>query len=97
MKNTKMHHIALKYYHIKQATKEMLHFLPYPQTPASANAWFISNGVCKSHWAKALGFHRNDVTDLLSGKMKGKYGRAHYAAIALGLKPDPAANGGKAA
>lgn len=64
--------------------------LPYPQTPASANAWFISHGICKTHWAQAQGINRMILVDLLRGRLKGLRGEAHHAAIALGLKADPA-------
>ena len=64
--------------------------LPYPQTPTSANAGFISHGICKAHWAQAKGFDRMTVVDLLRGRLKGLRGEAHHAAVALGLKADPA-------
>ncbi|AZE47170.1 MULTISPECIES: DNA-binding protein [Pseudomonas] len=64
--------------------------LPYPQTPTSANAWFVSHGICKSQWARALGFDRMTVVDLLRGRLKGHRGEAHHVAVALGLKPNPA-------
>ncbi|MCL2076047.1 MAG: DNA-binding protein [Betaproteobacteria bacterium] len=64
--------------------------LPYPQTPQSARRWFSANGVAIQAWANAHGFARFDVVDLLRGKLKGKYGRSHRVAIALGLKPDTA-------
>lgn len=63
--------------------------LPYPQTPESANAWFIRHGICKTHWAQAQGIHRMVLVDLLRGKLKGLRGEAHRAAVALGLKADP--------
>lgn len=64
--------------------------LPYPQTPESANAWFIRHGICKTHWAQAQGINRMILVDLLRGRLKGLRGEAHHAAIALGLKADPA-------
>jgi gp16 family phage-associated protein len=64
--------------------------LPYPQTPASANAWFVRHGVCKAQWARDMGFDRMVVVDLLRGRLKGLRGDAHLVAIALGLKADPA-------
>lgn len=64
--------------------------LPYPQTPTSANAWFIRHGVCKTRWAEALGVDRMTVVDLLRGRLKGFRGEAHRAAVALGLKASPA-------
>lgn len=66
--------------------------LPYPQTPESANAWFLRHGICKSHWAKAHGINRMILVDLLRGRLKGHRGAAHHAAIALGLKADPKAD-----
>jgi gp16 family phage-associated protein len=63
--------------------------LPYPQTPESANAWFVRHGICKSHWAEAQGIDRMTLVDLLRGRLKGLRGEAHHAAIALGLKADP--------
>lgn len=63
--------------------------LPYPQTPDSANAWFIRHGICKTHWAEAQGIDRMTVVDLLRGRLKGLRGEAHHAAIALGLKANP--------
>lgn len=65
--------------------------LPYPQTPDSANDWFIRNGVCKSDWARDMGLERMVVVDLLRGRLKGLRGQAHDAAVALGLKADPKA------
>lgn len=64
--------------------------IPYPQTAASARRWFYDHGVCQSHWARHFGFDRFDVVGLLRGQLKGTRGRSHHAAIALGLKPDPA-------
>lgn len=63
--------------------------LPYPQTPDSANAWFIRYGICKTHWAQAQGINRMVLVDLLRGRAKGLRGEAHRAAIALGLKANP--------
>ena len=64
--------------------------LPYPQTPASAAAWFVRHGISQTAWARAHGLKRGIVVDLLRGKNKGRFGKSHEAAIALGLKPAPA-------
>ncbi|WP_308813391.1 DNA-binding protein [Pseudomonas carnis] len=61
----------------------------YPQTPTSASAWFVRQGICKTHWAQANGFDRMTIVDLLLGRRKGLRGEGHRAAIALGLKADP--------
>lgn len=75
---------------MKTATYEDFQPLPYPQTPASASAWFKLHGICLSHWARHFDLHRFDVIDLLrTGKLKGNWGRAHRAAVLLGLKPTP--------
>ncbi|SED48902.1 hypothetical protein [Pseudomonas anguilliseptica] len=63
--------------------------LPYPQTPESANAWFIRHGICKTHWAQAQGINRMILVDMLRGRLKGLRGEAHRAAVALGLKANP--------
>lgn len=63
--------------------------LPYPQTAASANAWFITHGVCKAQWARDMGIERAILVDLLRGRLKGLRGEAHRAAIALGMKANP--------
>ncbi|HEJ2039539.1 DNA-binding protein [Pseudomonas aeruginosa] len=63
--------------------------LPYPQTPESANAWFVTHGINKSAWARELGIDRMTMVDLLRGRLKGLRGDAHHAAVALGLKANP--------
>lgn len=63
--------------------------LPYPQTRESAAAWFAEHGVTRRAWADALGLRYRSVIDALYGKTLGTRGDAHYAAIALGLKPNP--------
>lgn len=63
--------------------------LPYPQTHKSAARWFKRHGVCKAHWARYFGFERTVVEHLLRGKLKGRYGQSHAAAIKLGLKENP--------
>ncbi|VEJ50045.1 DNA-binding protein [Neisseria weaveri] len=63
--------------------------LPYPQTPKSAQKYFIKRGINKSEWARYFGFERTIVEHLLGGKLKGRRGQAHEAAIKLGLKENP--------
>ncbi|PKF70424.1 DNA-binding protein [Pseudomonas fluvialis] len=63
--------------------------LPYPQTAESANAWFITHGICKAQWAREMGIERAILVDLLRGRLKGLRGEAHLGAIALGLKAAP--------
>lgn len=58
-------------------------------TPAEARQNFEDHGIVVTQWAKEHGFSRHTVIDLLHGRLKGRYGEAHRAAIALKLKPDP--------
>ena len=62
---------------------------PYPSTPKTARAWFILNGICITEWCKTLNLDHGAVTDLLRAKSKGSRGKAHKAAVALGLKKNP--------
>lgn len=60
--------------------------LPYPQTHASAQRYFVQHGINKTAWARYFGFERTIVEHLLRGKLKGRRGQSHEAAIKLGLK-----------
>jgi gp16 family phage-associated protein len=48
---------------------------------------FRRNGQTITEWAQAHGFDRQIVYALLGGRLKGDYGTAHRAAVALGIKP----------
>lgn len=47
---------------------------------------FKAAGITLSEWARANGFHRMTVVDLLRGARQGLRGETHRCAIALGLK-----------
>lgn len=64
--------------------------LRYPQTPETALAALRAQGIVVAHWARDLGITRTAVVDALRARNKGHRGMAHRAAVALGLKPDPA-------
>lgn len=49
-------------------------------------AEFLERGITITEWCAKHGFCRYTVTDLLRGKRKGRYGEAHRAAVALGMK-----------
>ena len=66
--------------------------LPSPQTPKSAQRYFVKHGISKTAWAKCFGLERTIVEHLLGGKLKGRRGKAHEAAIKLGLKENPDGN-----
>ncbi|MGY4882941.1 DNA-binding protein [Xanthomonas citri] len=59
------------------------------RTLDQARQWLVSNGITVSGFARQLGVSRTVVDDLLRGRSQGKYGDAHTAAVALGLKAPP--------
>lgn len=63
--------------------------LPYPQTPTTAKAWIEAHGLTVTDLARRNGVPRDTLVDLLLGRGKGRYGKAHRGAIVLGLKPEP--------
>lgn len=54
-----------------------------------ARRWFESRGLSISDWAAANGFRPRDVYAALSGRTRGRRGKAHEVAVALGLKETP--------
>jgi gp16 family phage-associated protein len=59
------------------------------RTPVEARAWFDAAGVSIADWSKDHGFSPTVVYSLLAGRVRGKRGDAHRAAVALGLKIPP--------
>lgn len=45
-----------------------------------------SAGISVAEWARANGFERATVVDVLLGRRAGHHGEAHRVAVALGLK-----------
>jgi gp16 family phage-associated protein len=71
-----------------QGGSDSLHFpLPYPQTVQSARALIYAHGLTISAAARRLNLPRNALEDLLIGRGKGRWGRNHLAALALGIAP----------
>lgn len=56
------------------------------KTVDEVRAEFAAAGITVSEWARANGFSRMTVVDLLRGQRQGKSGAAHRCAVALGLK-----------
>jgi gp16 family phage-associated protein len=56
------------------------------KTPEQVKRCFAEAGVSVNSWARLHGYDRALVHALLSGKLKGTYGKAHEIAVALGLK-----------
>ena len=59
---------------------------PPVKTAQQVRAEFREAGVTVAEWARANGFERMTVVDVLHGRRAGNYGEAHRVAVALGLK-----------
>lgn len=57
-----------------------------PAGAAAVREEFKRAGISLTEWAKAQGFKRMTVVDVLRGHRRGDRGEAHLVAIALGLK-----------
>lgn len=55
-------------------------------TPAEARARLAEAGVSVAEWARRNGVSKSVAVDVLLGRIKGKYGEGHRAAVLLGLK-----------
>ena len=62
-----------------------------PLTPKQVKARLEATGCTLTAWANANGYSRETVSRVLSGMHKGKYGKVHEIAVALGLKLSVAA------
>jgi gp16 family phage-associated protein len=60
--------------------------MPQIKTPQQVRAELEEAGISMAAWARANGFNRMTVVDLLAGRQQGLRGEAHRAAVALGLK-----------
>ena len=58
------------------------------KTPDQVKAEFISAGITVSRWARDRGYKPREVSLVLNGQVKGRYGKGHEIAVALGLKSD---------
>jgi gp16 family phage-associated protein len=56
------------------------------KTPDQVKANFLAAGITMSEWARAQGFTPRDVSLVLNGQIKGRYGKGHKIAVALGIK-----------
>ena len=63
--------------------------LPFPQTVESARDYFYRHGITVSGWAQAMKLNEQSVKDILCKRSIGRSGKAHFAAVALGLKKAP--------
>lgn len=63
------------------------------RTPEEAVTWFRRTGTSVTEWAAEHGFEPSVIYALLNRRTRGHRGKAHRAAIALGLKPKPDGDG----
>ena len=56
------------------------------KTPAQVKAEFLANGITISQWARDHNYTPRDVSLVLNGQIKGRYGKGHDIAVKLGIK-----------
>lgn len=60
--------------------------MPALLTPEQARAKLDREGISIAEFSRKHGLNKNLVSDLLNGRKKGKRGKAHRAAVLLGIK-----------
>ena len=60
--------------------------MPVPVTPEQARAALDRKGMSIAEFSRKHGLNKNLVSDLLNGRVKGRRGEAHRAAVLLGIK-----------
>lgn len=56
------------------------------KTPEQVKADFLAKGITISQWARDNNYTPRDVSLVLNGQIKGRYGKGHDIAVALGIK-----------
>ncbi len=59
------------------------------RTAEQAREWLRTNGLSASQFARDKGLSLDAVKEVLNGRSKANFGKAHAAAVALGMKPNP--------
>lgn len=59
------------------------------KSPEQVKAEFHACGITISGWARDRGYTPREVSLVLNGVIKGRYGKAHEIAVSLGIKPNP--------
>lgn len=57
------------------------------KTPDQVKADFLAGGITISQWAREHNYTPREVSLVLNGQIKGRYGKGHDIAVALGIKP----------
>lgn len=56
------------------------------KSPEQVKNDLYAKGITLKQWAEKNGYPSAEVYKVLNGERKGRYGRAHQIAVALGLK-----------
>ncbi|KAF1719789.1 DNA-binding protein [Pseudoxanthomonas wuyuanensis] len=59
------------------------------RTAEQARAWLRDNGISAAQFARDHNLSLDAVKEVLLGRSKANYGKAHLAAVALGIKRNP--------
>ncbi|VVN04089.1 DNA-binding protein [Pseudomonas koreensis] len=60
--------------------------MPATVTPEQAREALDRRGMSIAEFSRKNGLNKNLVSDLLNGRIKGRRGEAHRAAVLLGIK-----------
>lgn len=60
--------------------------MPATVTPEQAREDLDRRGISIAEFSRKHGLNKNLVSDLLNGRIKGRRGEAHRAAVLLGIK-----------
>ena len=60
--------------------------MPAIVTPEQARAALDRRGISIAEFSRKHDLNKNLVSDLLNGRVKGRHGEAHRAAVLLGIK-----------
>jgi gp16 family phage-associated protein len=60
--------------------------MPATVTPEQARADLEKRGISIAEFSRKHDLNKNLVSDLLNGRLKGRRGEAHRAAVLLGIK-----------
>lgn len=63
--------------------------MPKTKTPEQVKADLVAQGLTLSQWARSRNYTPREVCMVLNGQVKGRYGKAHEIAVALGIKASP--------
>ena len=56
------------------------------KTADQIKAELVNNGITLSQWSRDHEFSPREVSRVLNGQIKGRHGKGHLIAVALGLK-----------